>query len=293
MSDWTNEELKLLSTLIPPMNNTDSDFNSSEEESSDDEHDHHHHHHHYHDHNHFHLLEPNILMVNAPESFDWRSQGVMTSVKDQQYCGSCYAFAGAGALEAYLKWKTGATYDLSEQDIVDCSYRKFMGGAHNNGCQGGWPSAVYDHYNAKGLVFENQYPYTSGRSQRHGSCRASPQSYDIVKGRLHYRNVRSRTEDEMKQILVSKGPLIVALAADNSWKPFFDNLGDGVFENDASINAQPNHAVVLVGYGTHKGKDYWLIKNSWGTGWAVGGYGKIRRGRNMCGIMTFGVWYIE
>ena len=234
-----------------------------------------------------------ISMPNAPAELDWRKQGIMTSVKDQGSCGSCYAFAGAGALEAYLRWKTGNTYDSSEQDVVDCSYKKFMNGNHNSGCQGGWPTAVYDYYISKGVIMESQYPYTSGRTRTHGACRIPTPVNDGVRGKLRTQNVRVRSENDICDILASKGPLVVAIAADNNWKPFFDDLAEGVFDNASAIGAQPNHAVVLAGYGVYGGKPYWLIKNSWGDRWASGGYGKIARGKNMCGIMSFGVWYVE
>ncbi|KAI9303805.1 hypothetical protein BJ944DRAFT_267803 [Cunninghamella echinulata] len=234
------------------------------------------------------------LGINAlPESFDWREQGIMTPVKNQLYCHAGYAFASTGVMEAYLKWKRNSNIILSEQDIIDCSYKKFMGGAHNGGCEGGWPTAVFQYFNVKDLVAEQAYPYTSGMSQRHGVCRIPSPINNVVRGRLSVQNIKVRNEDDIRQLLVSKGPLVIAMAADNEWKRFFDDLGDGIFDNDGSVGAQPNHFVVLVGYGSQQGKDYWIIKNSWGSSWAVGGYGKIRRGRNMCGLTTFGVWYVE
>jgi C1A family cysteine protease len=209
-------------------------------------------------------------------------------------CGADYAFASAAALEAYLKWKKGMTVDISEQEIIDCSYRKYMNGNHNNGCQGGWPTATFEHFNVKDIVPEDKYPYTSGRTQRHGVCRIADPINNDVRGRLKIKNVRTRDENQMAELLVSKGPLVIALGTtDGEFKRVFDNLGDGVFDMDQAVNLQPNHAVLLVGYGTQNGKDYWVIKNSWGAGWATHGYGKIRRGRNMCGLLASGVWYVE
>lgn len=235
-----------------------------------------------------------MLKVYAiPESFDWRQQGIMTPVKNQLYCNSGYAFASVGVMEAYLKWKGRSNSILSEQDVIDCSYKKFMGGSQNSGCDGGWPTAVFDYYNVKDIVKENQYPYTSGLSQRHGACRIPNPINNVVRGRLSVKNIRVYNEDDIRQILVSKGPLVIAISVDNEFNRFFDDLGDGVFDNNGSVNAQPNHFVVLVGYAVQGGKPYWLIKNSWGSKWAVGGYGKIVRGKNMSGLATFGVWYVE
>ncbi|CAO3626014.1 unnamed protein product [Cunninghamella blakesleeana] len=238
-----------------------------------------------------------ILGINAipPASFDWRDQGIITPVKNQGYCGSDYAFASAGLMEAYLKWKTNTTYDISEQDIVDCSYGKIIDDNQNNGCQGGSPTVVFEYFNVKDIVPESSYPYTSGSSQIHGQCRVPSPVNNIVKGKLKAFNIRTTRsiEEQMKELLVSKGPLVVRIGADNEFKRFFDDLGDGVFDNIAAINLQPNQWVLLVGYGTQNGKEYWLFKNSWGAEWANNGFGKIARGKNMCNITYSGVWYVE
>ena len=47
-----------------------------------------------------------------------------------------------------------------------------------------------------------------------------------------------------------------------------------------SMNISTNHAVVIVGWGTENGVDYWLIKNSWGKYWGDNGYIKVKRGMN-------------
>jgi C1A family cysteine protease len=57
----------------------------------------------------------------VPSAFDWRNYNVVTSVKNQGLCGSCYAFASIAAVESYLLIKTKKYYDLSEQEIVDCA----------------------------------------------------------------------------------------------------------------------------------------------------------------------------
>ena len=65
----------------------------------------------------------------------------------------------------------------------------------------------------------------------------------------------------------------------------------GILGKSCSKNL-PNHAVVLVGYGTEKGVDFWRIKNSWGTDWGEGGFFRIARNINACNILTYGNYYI-
>ncbi|KAJ0795435.1 putative zingipain [Helianthus annuus] len=49
-----------------------------------------------------------------------------------------------------------------------------------------------------------------------------------------------------------------------------------------------DHDVVVVGYGTEAGKNYWLVRNSWGAEWGEKGYVKIERNvtekTGKCGI---------
>lgn len=61
------------------------------------------------------------------------------------------------------------------------------------------------------------------------------------------------------------------------WKPTASDCA-------AAKANQYGHAVTMVGYGSENGVPYWLVKNSWGTGWGVGGYIKVQRGVNACSM---------
>jgi cathepsin L len=207
--------------------------------------------------------------LQAPSSCDWRSYN--KKVKNQGQCGSCYSFAALGALEGMLSRKNGGRdYDLSEQNIVDCS-----GPQGNYGCNGGFMTATFKYIKQMGGVNYNQnYPYEGVVKQ----CRFN--SNNKV-GLASYAEIPYGSEQALEQALATVGP--VAIALDASPRSFM-MYSRGIF-NEPQCNAQKlSHAVLAVGYGTENGTPYYLVKNSWGTGWGEGGYFKIIKGKNMCGI---------
>ncbi|XP_031628429.1 cathepsin L-like isoform X2 [Contarinia nasturtii] len=67
----------------------------------------------------YYFTEP--VNITIPSSINWKEKGAVTKIKDQEGCGSCYAFAATGALKGQYFLKTGQLVSLSEQNIVDCS----------------------------------------------------------------------------------------------------------------------------------------------------------------------------
>jgi len=245
-------------------------------------------------------MAPSIKRGALPTYFDWRSEhgrNYVTSVKSQKKCGSCYAFAATAVIESYQLIKGFPEMNISEQDAVDCSYVKYKintssgPGLSNKGCRGGTPKQTLDHYVTNGLVEENSYPYTSGSSETHGVCnRPKPK---IMFSGVKAHRVMPTSENHMAQLLITYGPLFVSIAAgDRKLKQEgFMDLKGGIFKA-VTTTWKINHAVTLVGFGTENGVPYWTIKNSWGTSWGTGGFGRIRRGTNTCKILDAGVAYI-
>merc|ERR1711963_934066 len=220
-----------------------------------------------------------------PAAYNSITEGLVTSPKNQGACGSCAAFAATGLHETSMV-KAGATLsglDLSEQYLVDCAYS--TNGA--NGCNGAWPHIYSKWFHEDGGVglHETGYPYL-GRNPKlncdtAGSLPKWSSGAKVSNAQWDY----SCTEDKLKQLVATKGAVAVAIYASDSG---FGSYKSGVF--DQCTDTTINHAVLAVGYGTENGKDYWLVKNSWGTNWGDGGYIKMLRGSNHCRIGNICTW---
>ncbi|XP_036969326.1 procathepsin L isoform X2 [Acanthopagrus latus] len=224
-------------------------------------------------------LRHNARMLDA-KAVDYSKMGFVTEVKDQGYCGSCWAFSTTGAIEGQMYKKTGQLISLSEQNLVDCS--KSYG---TYGCNGAWMANAYDYVVNNGLQATSTYPYTSVDTQ--------PCYYDSSLAVAHirdYRFIAKGDEQALADAVATIGPITVAIDADHSSFLFYSS---GIYDEP---NCNPNnlsHAVLLVGYGTEGGQDYWIIKNSWGSSWGEGGYMRvIRDGRNTCGIASYALYPI-
>ncbi|XP_071971192.1 cathepsin S-like [Engystomops pustulosus] len=216
----------------------------------------------------------NITRTNLPDSMDWREKGCVTEVKNQGSCGSCWAFSAVGALEGQLKLKTGNLVSLSPQNLVDCSSKY-----GNKGCNGGLMTQAFQYViDNNGIDSDASYPYHATDGQCHYN--PSTKAASCVK----YIEVSPGTEDNLKQALASVGPVSVAIDARH---PGFYLYKSGVYD-DPSCTQNVNHGVLAVGYGNLSGKDYWLIKNSWGQNYGENGYVLMARNRgNMCGIASY------
>ncbi|XP_035706242.1 cathepsin L1 isoform X1 [Folsomia candida] len=208
-------------------------------------------------------------------NFDWKAKGMVTPVKYQGRCGSCWAFAAVGAMESQILIKGENQQILSEEQVVDCDKR-------SHGCDGGLPILAWRYIKeAGGITTEEKYPYSAGNGHA-GQCH-----FDLNGAVAHvsdYGRIEKNADTIMKG-LVSKGPLAIALDGRE-----LQMYSKGVYSCRSS---NLSHAVLLVGYGNDGGKDYWLIKNSWGSRWGEKGYAKVQRGAGKdCGI-TKDVAYVN
>jgi len=203
--------------------------------------------------------------TNTADSVDWVSKGAVTPVKNQGQCGSCWAFSTTGSLEGAYQIATGTLKSFSEQELVDCA-----SSYGNQGCNGGLMDNGFQYVEAKGDALESTYAYTG----KTGKCSSSKQAQAAIKkGQVtSYSDVTSDSESQMKAA-VTKGPVSVAIEADQSGFQFYKS---GVFSGACGTNL--DHGVLVVGYGSDSGKDYWKVKNSWGTTWGMSGYMMMARG---------------
>jgi cathepsin F len=215
----------------------------------------------------------------APDSFDWRDKGLVTPVRDQGMCGSCWAFSTVANLEGlYYKLK-GVAVDLSEQILVDCD-------TYDSACNGGLMEYAFQWIKENGMETEEDYPYTGYK----GSCKADPSKYIDMKV-TGWKKLGSSTstwspvdEEEIKEFLYETGPLAIALNANP-----LQTYSGGILDKTSSQCPVSgiNHAVTLVGYGAESGVDYWIVKNSGGANWGENGYFRIRRGTGCCGVNCY------
>jgi len=212
-----------------------------------------------------------------PPAVDWRNSSCVTAVKDQGQCGSCWSFGSAETLESTVCLKTGILYTLSEQNILDCTPNPDHCGG-TGGCGGGTAELAYAAMVKNGgLESEWTYPYQSYQGSDF-SCRMNAGRAVVrVTG---YTQIPSNQYEPLMDAL-TQGTVSITVEAE-SWMAY----ESGVFNGCSWIL---DHNVQLVGYGNENGKDYYLVRNSWGPAWGEKGYIRIMRTANEsshCGTDT-------
>lgn len=210
-----------------------------------------------------------------PASYDLRSGGYITSVKNQGGCGSCVAFGVIGAAEGTYRRRNNnpnAAVDLSEAHLFYCHARSE--GRRCSGTSGGWwPSKALDAFRDKGVVDESCYPYTAGDQNCSNLCKdAAGRLWKVSKWE------RLTNAAAMKDWLSTKGPLVACYTV---YADFYA-YKSGIYKH-VSGAAKGGHCVTCVGYNDQQ--KYWICKNSWGTGFGESGYFKIAYGQ--CGIDNY------
>jgi len=215
---------------------------------------------------------------NLDEGVDWRDEGAVNPVKNQGACGSCWAFSATAAMEGayYILSAELELYDLAEQQLVDCV-------TECNGCHGGLQELAMDHLMENAQEEQTDYPYTATDGHLCGEKEKL--------GRVFVTDVHKVEPESVSQLkaAIKKGPTSVSLEAD---KKVFQNYQDGILDSE-ECGTKIDHGVAAVGYGSDaNGKDYYIVRNSWGADWGDMGYIKIAAvdGIGICGIQQISVY---
>ncbi|KAL4481913.1 hypothetical protein ABPG74_008002 [Tetrahymena malaccensis] len=220
---------------------------------------------------------PHIQEVVIAEEVDWRKKGVVTPVKNQGECGSCWIFSGTGAMESFNAIHNNALQSFSEQQFLDCVPQGPNSGYYSYGCEGGVPADVFQYASIYGVKTEQEYPYIGIQ----GACNTTnststtfkPKSYDSL----------SEGDNEGFIATLNLVPISVAIDATN-----LADYVSGVFNNCNSTLNGVNHAVLAVGYDK---QGNWIVKNSWADDWGQQGYFLLAP-NNTCGILDM-AFYIS
>lgn len=202
-----------------------------------------------------------------PASVDWRDQGVVTAVKNQGACGSCWAFAATATVESHYAIASRNLVELAPQAMVSCMANPDQCGG-TGGCQGATAELAFNYTVEQGLPLSVDYPYTAGDGHEL-PCEEFHAS--AVKAD-RFVKLPTNDADALATAVATVGPIAVSVAA-MPWNQL--HYGGGIFDGCSSSpdGAVIDHAVQLVGYA----EDYWLIRNSWGPSWGEDGYIRLSR----------------
>ncbi|XP_049858108.1 cathepsin B [Schistocerca gregaria] len=244
--------------------------------------------------------------LEIPEEFDsrekWSFCPTIKEIRDQGSCGSCWAF---GAVEAMsdrvcIHSKGEKNFHFSAEDLVSCCH------SCGFGCNGGFPGAAWSYWKRKGIVSGGAYnssqgcqPYEIPPCEHHvngtrmpcsGEGGNTPQcekqcedSYPVSYSEdLHYGESAYSVEGSSKQIqaeIMKNGPVEGAFTVYED----FVHYKSGVYQHVSGV-ALGGHAIKIIGWGVLDDTPYWLVANSWNSDWGDGGFFRIKRGSNECGI---------
>lgn len=204
----------------------------------------------------------------------------MNPVKNQGGCGSCWAFAAADALSARHAVKNNELIDISEKHMLDCTYPD-----SKDGCQGGNSDTAWRNVARKGVAGQESYHSYNARDD---TCPSDSQFDANGFARKVFAGTHKEDptvhqyftgKQDMKEELFKYGPCVMYMGADSA----FSRMGKGIWRCGST---RINHAITVVGYGRENGENYWMIKNSWGTGWGDNGFGRISMDHCQLGSAT-------
>lgn len=260
------------------------------------------------------MVSTQSTAADIPASFDARTAfsncTVISKVRDQSSCGSCWAFGSTEAFEDRQCVATGKDIEMSSEDTAACCKGLFCG--FSMGCNGGQPGGAWRWFTHEGVSSGGDYenvddgssckPYSLHSCSHHSdptpelpdcgdlptystpkctsSCSDSGYGADYKSDKILAKSHYSvKTVEDMQNELMEKGTLSVALEVYED----FEAYTGGVYQHTEG-KYLGGHAVKMIGWGVDNGTPYWLCVNSWNYGWGEEGLFRILRGSNECGI---------
>ena len=244
-----------------------------------------------------------VLSKTLPSTFSWQDKGKITSVRNQNPYGTCWAFAAIAALEASYLIYHHESVDLSEQDLINCSCRP-CNGSYNTP---GWVSTV-DKLTKTGVTSEAFLPYKGDGNispcdpeKVKANCGKCNSTEVMPYGIEDYGVLDANDEDHVpatvtaiKQALITHGPVVVKMHIPDgsAFIHFSDPDNNKVFKETIPLEYSPKrnngaHIIIIVGW--DDGKAAWRMKNSWGEGFGNKGFCWIAYGSNNIGMGA--TWY--
>jgi len=227
---------------------------------------------------HFYIADDDV-----PLDFDSREQwkGLIHPIRDQEQCGSCWAFSASEVLSDRVAISKNAPSPvLSAEDLVSCD-------RGDHGCGGGYLSHAWAYLTSTGIVTDTCMPYTagSGRAPQCTTTCSDEESFTRFKAQSSY---AIKGPKHMQKELVQHGPIQIAFMV---YRSFMSYRGGIYHKLKSETEPEGGHAVKIVGYGVEHGKKYWTVANSWNTDWGEEGFFRIKRGHDECGVETMGPPY--
>ena len=206
---------------------------------------------------------------DVPTEFDSRTNwaNCVQPIRDQESCGSCWAFAASTTLAWRLCISTQGekNFMLSPQDLVSCDEGDY-------GCNGGSMVNAWNYLLNTGIVSDSCYPYESGSGSVPACRKTCVNEEEWVKYKAADANV-FYGPDQFKEEIQKNGPIHTHFAV---YEDFF-NYSGGIYKH-VSGGLAGWHAVPILGWGEEDGTKFWIIQNSWGSAWGEEGYFRIAEG---------------
>ncbi|MCK4415133.1 MAG: hypothetical protein KAY32_16500 [Candidatus Eisenbacteria sp.] len=196
---------------------------------------------------------------DLPSHWDWREHAGVPGMRHQGACGSCWCFSAAVAFESAIMIAEGFEVDISEQYALVCN----LGGSS---CSGGWMWDAYEVWQDYGAIAEEDMPYEADDTI---PCPGSTYPPIAAAGTVHDVDY---TVSAIKQAIYDHGIISATVMVYPDLVPY----EGGCYTHDCP--GQSNHAIGLVGWDDDycDGQGAWIMKNSWGDDWGMGGYAYIR-----------------